>query len=267
MFPSCFLHCPGDRPGRWRRGIDWAGLGRAGASDGQGHRRHHAAAGRRLIGLVAALLGGVFARQALQGLGTPADVLEDAVAYARVMMWTMPLLLVFVLFTQLLYGVGDALSPLLALVVSTCIGLLLTPALIRGWFGLPQMGIQSAAWAEGLAGNLAAMLWLVWRLNRKAHVLAPDRCWRRCAWTGRSWPRCCGSALPTGLQMVVFAVRTGDPGAGQRQRFPGRGGVRRGHADRQLRAFPRCRSPITASILGLTVAGASTVTRSCARAC
>ena len=93
-----------------------------------------------LIGLVAAVLGSVFARQALTGLGTPADVLDDAVAYAHVMMWILPSLLVFVLFTQLLRGVSDTLSPLLALMVSTCVGLALTPALIRGWFGLPQTG-------------------------------------------------------------------------------------------------------------------------------
>ena len=38
----------------------------------------------------------------------------------HVMLWIMPTLLVFVLFTQLLRGVSDTLSPLLALVVSTC---------------------------------------------------------------------------------------------------------------------------------------------------
>ncbi len=67
-----------------------------------------------LIGLLGAVLGMLFARPALQGLGTPADVLDDAVGYARVMMLIMPLLLVFVLYTQLLRGVSDTLSPLLA---------------------------------------------------------------------------------------------------------------------------------------------------------
>lgn len=53
------------------------------------------------------------------------------------------MLLVFVLFTQLLRGVSDTVSPMLALLVSTSVGLLLTPALIRGWLGLPQMGIRA----------------------------------------------------------------------------------------------------------------------------
>ncbi|MFU0840062.1 MAG: hypothetical protein ACFWUJ_16465 [Pseudomonas fragi] len=62
----------------------------------------------------------------MQALGTPVDVLEEAVGYARVMMLIMPLLLVFILFTQILRGVSDTVSPLLALMVSTAVGLLLT---------------------------------------------------------------------------------------------------------------------------------------------
>ncbi|WP_426235479.1 MATE family efflux transporter [Pseudomonas sp. TWP3-2] len=159
-----------------------------------------------LIGLVAAVLGSVFARSALQGLGTPADVLDDAVAYAHVMMWILPSLLVFVLFTQLLRGVSDTLTPLLALVVSTCVGLALTPALIRGWFGLPQMGIQSAAYA-GLAGNLAAMAWLSWRLIRTSHPLAPDReFFRSLRLDGAILGKVLRIGLPTGVQMIVLSL-------------------------------------------------------------
>ncbi|MCK9817568.1 MATE family efflux transporter [Pseudomonas sp. MAFF 302046] len=160
-----------------------------------------------LIGLLAAVLGSLFARQALQGLGTPADVLEDAVGYARVMMLIMPLLLVFVLFTQLLRGVSDTVSPLLALLVSTTVGLILTPALIRGWWGLPMMGIQSAALA-GLAGNILAMGFLVWRLNwRKDHPLAPDRELFAAMKLDREiLGKVLRIGLPTGVQMVVISL-------------------------------------------------------------
>ncbi|MEN5047260.1 MATE family efflux transporter [Pseudomonas koreensis] len=159
-----------------------------------------------LIGLLAAVLGSVFARQALQGLGTPADVLDDAVAYAHVMMWILPSMLVFVLFTQLLRGVSDTVSPLLALIVSTSVGLALTPALIRGWFGLPQLGIQSAAYA-GLAGNLSAMTWLAWRLIRKDHPLAPDReFFAALRLDAAILGKVLRIGLPTGVQMIVLSL-------------------------------------------------------------
>lgn len=159
-----------------------------------------------LIGLLAAVLGSVFARQALQGLGTPADVLDDAVAYAHVMMWILPSMLVFVLFTQLLRGVSDTVSPLLALMVSTSVGLALTPALIRGWFGLPQLGIQSAAFAS-LAGNLSAMAWLAWRLIHKNHPLAPDReFFAALRLDAAILGKVLRIGLPTGVQMIVLSL-------------------------------------------------------------
>lgn len=159
-----------------------------------------------LIGLVAAVFGSVFARQALQGLGTPADVLDDAVAYARVMMWTLPFVLVYVLFTQLLRGVSDTLSPMLALLLSTIVGLALTPAFIRGWIGLPQLGIQSAAVA-GLAGTLTSMAWLSWSLIRKGHPLAPDReFFAALRLDGEILGKVLRIGLPTGVQMIVLSL-------------------------------------------------------------
>ncbi|SDT24365.1 putative efflux protein, MATE family [Pseudomonas asplenii] len=159
-----------------------------------------------LIGLGAAVLGSIFARPALQGLGTPADVLDAAVGYAQVMMLTMPLLLIFILFTQLLRGISDTLSPLLALLVSTCIGLLLTPALIRGWLGLPQMGIQSAALA-GLVSTACAMLFLGLRLRHKNSVMAPDRAMLAAMRLDRDiLGKILRIGLPTGLQMIVLSL-------------------------------------------------------------
>ena len=158
------------------------------------------------IGLVAAVLGSLLARPALQALGTPVDVLEEAVGYARVMMLIMPLLLVFILFTQILRGVSDTVSPLLALMVSTAVGLLLTPALILGWAGLPTLGIQSAAYA-GLVGNVLAMLFLVLRLRHKNHVMAPDReLWAALRLNREILGKVLRIGLPTGVQMVVLSL-------------------------------------------------------------
>lgn len=159
-----------------------------------------------LIGLVAAVVGGVFARQAMQALGTPPDVLDDAVAYARVMLLIMPLLLVFIVFTQLLRGVSDTVSPLVALLLSTVLGLLLTPALIKGWLGLPPLGIQSAAYA-GLVSYAAALGFLVWRLNRRRHVLAFDAELLGALQLDRViLGKVMRIGLPTGLQMVVISM-------------------------------------------------------------
>ncbi|MBX3610614.1 MAG: MATE family efflux transporter [Hydrogenophaga sp.] len=159
-----------------------------------------------LIGVAAAVIGVVFARPAMQALGTPLDVLDDAVAYARVMLLIMPLLLVFILFTQLLRGVSDTVSPLIALALSTGLGLLLTPALIKGWLGLPPLGIQSAAYA-GLVSYAVALAYLVRRLGKRHHVLAFDEPMLDALKLDRAiLGKVMRIGLPTGLQMVVISL-------------------------------------------------------------
>ena len=98
-----------------------------------------------LFGLLVALFGGVFTQPMLALLGTPADILPDATSYARIVLIAMPGLFVYLLSTAMLRGVGDTVTPLYTLGISTVVGLVLTPALIRGWGGLPQMGVASAA--------------------------------------------------------------------------------------------------------------------------
>jgi len=119
-----------------------------------------------LMGLLVALFGGVFTTPMLAVLGTPADVLADSTRYARIMLIAMPGLFVFLLSTAMLRGVGDTVTPLMTLFISTLTGLLVTPALIRGWGGLPQLGVASGAWATTVA-FVVATLWLGWRLRHR----------------------------------------------------------------------------------------------------
>src|ERR1700680_2631792 len=73
------------------------------------------------------VFGVLFSRPLLIALATPPDILEEASAYARIMMITMPLTFVFILLTALLRGVGDTMTPLLALALSTSVGIALRP--------------------------------------------------------------------------------------------------------------------------------------------
>src|SRR4029434_4683617 len=119
-----------------------------------------------------ALFGGLFSRQLMIALATPPDILDQASAYARIMLLTMPLGFVFLLMTAMIRGVGDGLTPLLALALSTAIGLILTRSLIRAACGLPAAGIASPAWAAAIANALTLIALAVY-LRRKQHTLAP----------------------------------------------------------------------------------------------
>jgi putative MATE family efflux protein len=175
------------------------------------HEKVKAIAGTALTvalvaGLAVALFGGVFTRPLLILLGTPPDILADAVSYARIMLIAMPGLFVFLLLTSMMRGVGDTVTPLYALGLSTAVGLVVTPALIRGWFGLPQMGVASGACAAVLSFVLA-LVWLAWHMRRRQHALAPDAVLIRHLWI--DWEilkKVLRIGVPTGVQMIIISL-------------------------------------------------------------
>jgi putative MATE family efflux protein len=124
-------------------------------------------------GLVIAIAGGLFARHLMELLATPAGILADATLYARIMMIAMPGTFAFMLVTSIIRGVGDTVTPLIALGVTTVIGLIVTPALIAGWLGLPQLGVASAAVASVIS-SVVTLTWLGFFLHARNHPLAPD---------------------------------------------------------------------------------------------
>jgi putative MATE family efflux protein len=159
-----------------------------------------------LLSLSIALLGGLFSRPLMMMLATPVGILDQASSYARVMLLTMPLGFVFLLMTAMIRGVGDAVTPLLSLALSTAIGLVLTPMLIRGPFGLPTAGVTSPAWAAAIA-NALTLIALATYLLRKKHALAPDAALLRHLRLNRAvLGKILGIGLPSASGMVAMAI-------------------------------------------------------------
>lgn len=154
-----------------------------------------------LLSISVGLVGGLFSRQLMLALATPADILDAASAYARIMLLTMPLGFIFLLMTAMIRGVGDAVTPLLALALSTAIGLILTPMLIRS-----AVGITSPAWAAAIS-NAVTLIVLAVYLLRKKHALAPDVALLRHVRLNRAViGQVLRIGLPSAVGMVVMAI-------------------------------------------------------------
>lgn len=215
-----------------------------------------------LFGLAVALFGGIFTQPMLKLLGTPPDILADATRYARIILIAMPGLFVFLLSTAMLRGVGDTVTPLYTLMISTATGLFVTPALIRGWFGLPQMGVTSGAWAT-VVGFIVATLWLGYRLRKVNSPLAPDaEFMRHLGIRPRLLKGVLKVGVPTGVQMIVVAVAElallSFVNAYGSEATAAYGAVNQVVAYVQ---FPAISIAITASILGAQAIGAGRVDR------
>lgn len=127
-----------------------------------------------LAGLVVAILGAVFVGNIMSVLGVPANIAAESTAYGRIVLIGMPGFFVFLIATSILRGVGDTITPLFSLILSILAGLVTTPALIEGWFGLPKLGVTAAAVAF-IIGFLVVLIFLFFWLRARKHPLAPDR--------------------------------------------------------------------------------------------
>jgi putative MATE family efflux protein len=139
-------------------------------------------------------------------IGTPADVFGDALAYAHVLFYSLPLLFVYIAYTTFVRGTGDSRTPFLALIVSTALILLFTPALIRGWVGLPQLGIVGAGLANVIA-NLVALGFLLVSLALEKNPLALDMSIvRHMNIEPKLLATLVRIGIPTGIQMVMVSL-------------------------------------------------------------
>ena len=156
---------------------------------------------------VAVGVPGAFGAGALMRLlGTPADVIGDATAYARLLLLAMPL--TFVLWTciALSRGTGDALSPMWALAVATCVGAMATPMLAVGWSGLPALGVSGAA-ASNLVAQAVALAVLLRRWRRAKHPLMPARLRiARIGFDAAVASRMLRIGVPASMQMLSMAL-------------------------------------------------------------
>ncbi len=161
--------------------------------------------GGAALGAVIALAGWWGVGPLLRGLGTPTEVLPDAIAYAHVMLLAMPVLFLSMLSAALLRGMGDTVTPLGVLVVTCAVSAVLTPLLISGRLGLPPQGTASAAWGT-LAATALALAWLGWRLTRRAHLLAPAALRGRLRWRADLLRPVARLGVPTGRFFITGSL-------------------------------------------------------------
>jgi putative MATE family efflux protein len=160
-----------------------------------------------VMGVVVAVVGVTWTEQILSVLGVPADIAPITASYARLMLASMPGFFLFIVATSVLRGVGDTMTPLFSLILSLAVTALVTPALIQGWFGLPQLGVNAAA-AASISGFLTVLVFLFVYLRARSLPLAPDA--KLLAAMLHPDFRLLGLilrlGLPAGLQMVVSSI-------------------------------------------------------------
>ncbi|MCM3771812.1 MATE family efflux transporter [Priestia aryabhattai] len=126
-----------------------------------------------LVGIVLAVAGSIFAPDILRIMGTPANIIDVTVHYARILFVAIPVLFLYFVYTTFMRGTGDSKTPFYFLVVSTVLNIIFLPILIFGWIGVPKLGVYGAAYATVFSTVLTFIIMIVY-LRKKNHPLKFD---------------------------------------------------------------------------------------------
>ena len=123
-----------------------------------------------MLALGTGVLGWLFSPALLHALSTPDASRIEALAYLRVIFITMPLSTISLMVAMGMRGVGDARTPLHAMLLTVAIDIALNPLLIRGIGPVPPLGIAGSALSTAVA-NFAGSAMMIWTIYRKDMAL------------------------------------------------------------------------------------------------
>ena len=112
-----------------------------------------------------AIIGYPLAPVILKLLRAGEDVIAEGVPYIRVLFLGSVMMIVGIVLSSVLRAAGDAITPLIILVISTVLNIVLDPILIFGLWGFPRLGVAGSAWATVIARSTGTfiLLWLFLR--------------------------------------------------------------------------------------------------------
>lgn len=121
---------------------------------------YHALVIALALGAMFSLAVIVFGPALYRWLGGSGAALAQALVYSNILFGAAVLSWVAALLQSALRGAGNVKIPAAIMLLSVLVCLILSPALIRGWLGLPKLGIAGAGLAQVLC-NAGAVLFVV----------------------------------------------------------------------------------------------------------
>lgn len=131
---------------------------------GNERRAEYAASQTVTLAIIASvILGGVgyfVVDDLLRIFGAGPEVLVAATSYMQIISLGLPFVFGFFIFISLMRGYGDTITPMLVMLGTVVFNVVLDPFLIYGWYGLPQLGVEGAAYATVLSRGIAMVVGL-----------------------------------------------------------------------------------------------------------
>jgi MATE family, multidrug efflux pump len=124
-----------------------------------------------LLSIVVSLAGGFWGLESARFLGAEPAVMNLAGGYLPIIFAVFGFTALVNVLCNILYGVGDTRTPLIAVIIINVLHILIAYPLIYGLGGAPALGIRGAAIAIGISEGIGSGL-LLWVLYRRGTIQA-----------------------------------------------------------------------------------------------
>ncbi len=152
-----------------------------------------------VCGIFLAVTSQFLARPILTVLDTPAEVLDAAIEYFRILGLGMPFLLIYNFGAAVCRSIGDTRTPFYSLVVSGLVNVGLNFAFVAGF----KMGVAGLAWATAISTGVNAAIITIVLIREKGDIKLDIKNIR---WQRTEIVKICRIGLPAGLQTTVFSI-------------------------------------------------------------
>ncbi len=153
--------------------------------------------------LIVTLIGLIFNRTILELLGTSDNILPLATDYLNIIFSGLIFLFAFNVISSILRGLGDSITPLIFLLITTVLNIVLDPLLIIGVGPFPEMGIRGAALATIIAQAIAAVISFFYLFKHSKMVSTKLSDYK---FNKRLTYKTLKIGLPTGVQQTIVSA-------------------------------------------------------------
>ena len=123
-----------------------------------------------ILSTILALSGFLSATAIINSIGADPQVSATAISYVSIIFLSMPFMFISVVFTRLLRGWGDTVTPMKLNAITLGINVILDPIMIFGLGGFPMMGVVGAALATLISRSIFAFASLYYLFNGKVDI-------------------------------------------------------------------------------------------------
>ncbi len=106
----------------------------------------------------------------INAIGPPQSVTNITIAYTSIIFVSIPFMFITVVFTMILRGWGDTVTPMYLNGITLAINVILDPIMIFGWLGFPEMGVVGAALATLISRIIFAALSIHWLFSGRLEI-------------------------------------------------------------------------------------------------